>query len=142
MVYVLADTSAWVEYDRATESAADFRMDELVGGAGDDILVSTEPVLMEVLAGARTKRRSNELRRLIISCHWVASDAGTDYEAAAGIYRQCRAVGITPRGLLDCLIVAIAWRADASVLAHDSDFARVAEVISVPLDPASHEPSS
>jgi predicted nucleic acid-binding protein len=48
---ILADTSAWVEYDRATGSAVDQRVAELI--ATDGPLMVTEPVLMEVLAGAR-----------------------------------------------------------------------------------------
>jgi predicted nucleic acid-binding protein len=48
---ILADTSAWVEYDRGTGSTADQRIAELI--AGDGPLMVTEPVLMEVLAGAR-----------------------------------------------------------------------------------------
>lgn len=46
---ILADASAWVEYDRASGSAADERLAELI--AADGPLAVTEPVLMEVLAG-------------------------------------------------------------------------------------------
>ena len=41
---ILADTSAWVEYDRATGSTADRRIAELI--ADDGPLMFTEPVLM------------------------------------------------------------------------------------------------
>src|SRR5205807_2377555 len=30
-----------------------------------------------------------------------------DFEGAALIYRRCRAAGVTPRGLLDCMIAAV-----------------------------------
>ena len=49
---ILADTSAWVEYDRNTGSHADQRIAELISDDGP--LMVTEPVLMEVLAGARS----------------------------------------------------------------------------------------
>ena len=52
---ILADTSAWVEYDRGTGSTADQRIAELI--AGDGPLMVTEPVMMEVLAGARNDER-------------------------------------------------------------------------------------
>jgi len=39
---ILADTSAWVEYDRATGSAVDVRIVELI--ANDGPLAFTEPV--------------------------------------------------------------------------------------------------
>src|SRR5439155_11497286 len=61
---ILADTSAWVEYDRATGSAVDRRLAELIEAAGP--LAVTEPVVMEVLAGARDDRRATDLRRLLM----------------------------------------------------------------------------
>ena len=48
---ILVDTSAWVEYDRATGSAVDEQLTNLISTSSD--LAVTEPVLMEVLAGAR-----------------------------------------------------------------------------------------
>jgi hypothetical protein len=50
---ILADTSAWVEYDRATGSGVDRRMTELIGD--ERSMLVTEPVAMEVVAGARTR---------------------------------------------------------------------------------------
>ena len=43
---ILADTSAWVEYDRATGSAVDRRLTDLITEGGP--LAVTEPVVMEV----------------------------------------------------------------------------------------------
>ncbi len=129
---ILADTSAWVEFDRATGSAVDRRMTELI--ASDGPLAVTEPVLMEVLAGARDDRRADDLRRLLLRCHLLTLDPAADLDAAARIYRRCRHVGVTPRGLLDCLVVAVAWRNGAGVLAQDVDVERVCGVMDVPLD--------
>lgn len=131
----MADTSAWVEYDRATGSAVDVRLKDLI--EGDHPLAVTEPVVMEVLAGARDKVREQELRRLLPSFQLVRLDGASDWEAAARIYRRCRRVGVTPRGLIDCLIAAVAWRRGAALLSHDVDLARVAEVMGIDLDPAS-----
>ncbi|MGB3184602.1 MAG: PIN domain nuclease [Ornithinimicrobium sp.] len=111
---ILADTSAWIEYDRATGSAADQRLAALI--ASDGPLVVTEPVLMEVLAGARSDARDADLRRLLLSFGFVPADAVTDFEAAARIYRRCRQVGVTPRGMVDCMIVAVAYRREATLL--------------------------
>jgi hypothetical protein len=61
---ILADTSAWVEYDRASDSTVDRRLTELI--ADDAPIAVTEPVIMEVLAGARTDERESELRRLLM----------------------------------------------------------------------------
>lgn len=56
---ILADTSSWIEYDRATGSAIDERLTTLItDGDGDrDMLAVTEPVMLDVLSGARTGPR-------------------------------------------------------------------------------------
>lgn len=129
---ILADTSAWVEFDRKTGSSVDRRMATLIASGGP--LAVTEPVLMEVLARARDERRAEDLRRLLLRCHLLALDPAADFYAAARVYRRCRRVGVTPRGLVDCLIVAVAWRSGASVLAQDVDLDRVCGVLGVPSD--------
>jgi predicted nucleic acid-binding protein len=132
---ILADTSAWVEYDRATGSAADRRVADLIATGGP--LAVTEPVAMEVLAGARDNRREADLRRLLLRFHLLRFDAATDFDAAARIYGRCRQAGITPRGMIDCMIAAVAWRSGAALLAWDADVDRVARLIGVALDDAS-----
>lgn len=131
---ILADTSAWVEYDRATGSPVDRRMTELISDDGP--LAVTEPVAMEVLAGARDDRREADLRRLLLRFRLLPFDAAADFDAAVRIYRRCRGAGVTPRGMVDCLIAAVGWRAGAALLACDTDLDRVARVIGLELDEA------
>lgn len=132
---ILADTSAWIEYDRATGSRVDQRMTELIASQGP--LAVTEPVVMEVLAGARTDARESELRRLLLRFSLLHFDVVTDFDAATLVYRRCRQAGVTPRGMVDCMIAALAWRREAVVLSYDADLDRVAQVIGLSLDPAS-----
>jgi predicted nucleic acid-binding protein len=132
---ILADSSAWVEYDRATGSPPDRRIRELIERNGP--LAVTEPVVMELLAGARDERREGSLRRLLARFELLRFDAVTDFDGAALIYRRCRAAGVTPRGLIDCMIAAVAWRNGATLLAHDADLDRVAAVVEIGLDAAS-----
>ena len=132
---ILADTSAWVEYDRATGSEADQRITELI--TNDGPLMFTEPILMEVLAGARSDARAEDLRRMLLRFGLAHFDAVTDFDAAARIYRRCRQAGVTPRGMVDCMIAAVAYRRDLALLAWDADMFRVAEVIGIELDEAS-----
>ena len=129
---ILADTSAWVEYDRATGSAVDLRLSELIAAEGP--VAVTEPVIMEVLAGARSDARQADLRRLLQRFQLCHFDAAADFEGAARIYRRCRQAGVTPRGLVDCMIAAVAWRHRATLLACDADLDRVASVIGIELD--------
>jgi predicted nucleic acid-binding protein len=132
---ILADTSAWVEYDRATNSSVDRRLTALIENDGP--VVVTQPVLMEVLAGARDDRREADLRRLLERFELLSFDAVADFDGAVRIYRRCRAAGVTPRGMVDCMIASVAWRREATLLAHDSDMDRVARVIGIDLDKAS-----
>lgn len=132
---ILADTSAWVEYDRATGSSADRRLTDLIASEGP--VAVTEPVILEVVAGARTDARERELRRLLSRFDLLAFDPVADFEGAVRVYRGCRAVGVTPRGMVDCLIIAVAWRRAVSVLAYDADLDRAARVVGVEMDEAS-----
>ena len=132
---ILADTSAWVEFDRATGSPVDGRVAELIDTGGE--LAVTEPVVMEVLAGARDDRREVDLRRLLLRFELLPLDPAADFDGAVRIYRRCRAAGVTPRGMVDCMIAAVAWRREATLLAHDADLARVGGVIGIELDVAS-----
>ncbi len=132
---ILADTSAWVEYDRATGSAVNRRVAELI--ASDGPLSVTEPVIMEVLAGARSDQRELDLRRLLLRFSLLGFDAAADFDAATYIYRRCRAVGFTPRSMVDCMIAAVAWRHGASLLAQDVDLQRLGQIVGIELDQAS-----
>jgi predicted nucleic acid-binding protein len=125
---ILVDTSAWVEYDRATGSQVDTAVTNLVQSGGTEIAV-TEPVLMEVLAGARDDQKMQQLRRLLTSFGWIPVDAVADFEGAAKVYRSCRNAGVTPRGLVDCMIAGIAIRTGSALLAADADFTSMAKVI-------------
>lgn len=132
---ILADTSAWVEYDRATHSDVDRRLSALIDAEGP--VAVTEPVVMEILAGARNDEREGDLRRLLLRFELLAFDAVTDFDGAVHIYRRCRSAGVTPRGMIDCMIAAVASRRGARLLAQDADLCRVAQVIGIDLDDAS-----
>lgn len=118
---ILIDSSAWIEFLRDTGSPACCRVDDLLGAE----TASTHPIHMEVLAGARDESHLDELRRLLARSSLVPT-VGTDYEAAARLYRTCRRRGETVRRLMDCLIAAVAIRAELPVLQADADFEMLA----------------
>ncbi|MGI8625823.1 MAG: type II toxin-antitoxin system VapC family toxin [Geodermatophilaceae bacterium] len=132
---ILADTSAWVEYDRATGSAVDQRLTALIEADGP--LAITEPVVMQVLAGARSQQGGEDLRRLLLRFDLLRFNSAGDFDGAVRIYRRCRQGGVTPRGMVDCMIASVAWRTSAALLAQDADLARVAAVVGIDLDDAS-----
>lgn len=121
---ILADTSAWIEYLRATGSPVHLRLTELIAAKAP--IAVTDLVLMEVLAGARDDAHHNRLRRLLGGCGYIPTDGPTDYEQAADLYRRCRTGGSTIRGLPDCLIAVVAMRRGAALLHADRDFDAIA----------------
>ena len=129
---ILIDSSAWVEFDRATGSPVDSRLTGLI--VDEEGIAVTEPVVMEVLAGARDAAREQDLRRLMSRFALMPFDAAIDFDAAARIYRRCRRSGVTPRGMIDCMIVSVALRNNASLLTADSDLDHVGEIMGIPME--------
>lgn len=123
---ILPDSSAWIEYQRATESDVDRRLTAALGGG--ESLATTGMVILEVMAGARDDRQAMELHRLLAACRFLPPDEPTDSHAAAALYRACRRGGRTVRRLPDCLIAAIAIRSGVAVLHADADFDALAEL--------------
>ena len=122
---ILADTSAWIDFLRGSDRGRDLGR-RLRDGQP---IASTEPVLMEVLAGARNADEYGEVRSTLLGVHWLPFDPVADFESAARIYAMSRSMGVVPNGLVDCLIAAVALRTESSVLTFDNDFARLATVV-------------
>lgn len=76
-------------------------------------------------------------RVLVDTSAWVEKASPDSFDGAVSIYRTCRAQGITPRGLIDCMIASVAIRAEATLLAFDRDLAAIATVKHLHLDEAS-----
>ncbi len=121
---LLVDTSAWVEFLRATGSAINLRLRTAL--ERDVEVATTDVVLMEILAGARDDADREELRALLYGCRFLPVDGPADYERAAEIYRACRRSGETVRKLTDCLIAAVAIRNETELLHLDADFPAIA----------------
>ena len=120
---ILIDTSAWIEYLRNSNSPTCNEVEEILRLKP----ATCDAVRMEVFAGARDERHAIELKQLISRAHLISTDA-IDYENAASIYRACRRFGITVRTHIDCLIAAVAIRANTPLLHKDSDFDAIARV--------------
>jgi predicted nucleic acid-binding protein len=121
---ILADTTAWVEYLRATRSPVHLRLRKLIADEGE--LATTEVVMMELLAGEASPEGMARLRRLLGRFELLPVEGLADYEAAGELHRRCRAGGETVRNLTDCLIAAVAMRHRATLLHRDHDFEVIA----------------
>lgn len=137
---VLVDTSAWIEFLRATESPVHHAVsDELANHAA----ATTDAIMLELLVGPSKEGDVHRLARMLAGCEQLLQDSPGDVESAASLYRQCRRAGQTPRSVLDCVIAAVAIRHDVALLHCDRDFDVLARhtalrVVSAP--PAASEP--
>jgi predicted nucleic acid-binding protein len=114
---ILVDTSAWIEFLRDTGSPACEEVDRLLASGA----AVTDPIVMEVLAGARDDRHLRDLRGLLGRAELLRCKS-VDYETAALLYRACRTKGETVRKLVDCLIASVAVRNAVPILHVDADF--------------------
>lgn len=92
-----------------------------------DSLAITEPVMMELLAGAEDTDELCRLRRLTETYPILSVSGVDDWELAAAVYRKCRRAGVTPRSQIDCLIAAVAIREDVEILHSERDFDAIAK---------------
>jgi predicted nucleic acid-binding protein len=123
---LIADTSAWVEWLRQTGSPVNVAFREALGA---DLVVVPEPVKAELLLGARNRAEVTALRRLLETVDVELVHPRDDFESAVELYHRARQQGVTVRGVMDCLIAAMALRLELPVLHHDRDFARLAPAI-------------
>lgn len=124
----LIDTSAWVEYLRRTGSPANIEVRRLLVEELGEV-ATTEPVVMELLAGASDARTLAHLERLVGGLRILPVDAAVDYLDAATAFRAVRARGGTVRKMLDCLIAVVAVRTGATLLHRDRDFDALAAAL-------------
>jgi len=121
---VLVDTPVWVEFLQGTGSPADEALRVRIEDGTH--LVTVEPVVLELLAGAGDEARADELRRMLLSFDCRPTAGLEDAMTAAAIYRACRRRGHTARSLTDCLIAAVALREGIPLLTTDPDFEAIA----------------
>ncbi len=127
---ILIDTSAWIEYFRATGSAAAVEVRRLLSVESDRVVIC-EPIAMEILAGAADDDRHAKLERLVNGVASLRVDDAVDYRSAAAIYRTARRSGQTIRSLNGCLIAAVAMRHGAGIVHRDVDFEVIAAITGV-----------
>jgi predicted nucleic acid-binding protein len=126
VVIYLVDTSVWAGYFRDRGTPANQQLDALIDADPRQIR-ACPPVRMELSVDPDDLRRRRLLRTYdgFLSTD-VMSD---DFDLAAEIYRMAQRYGHTIRSQLDCVIAAIAMRAEATLVHNDVDFDRMAEMV-------------
>ena len=124
---ILIDSSAWIEYFRATGSPAALEVRRLLSEEQDRV-VMCEPMAMEILAGAVDDSRYAALEQLVNGLPTLGIDVTVDYRGAAAIYRTARRAGRTIRSITDCLIAAVCIRHAVTLVHRDTDFEVIAAI--------------
>lgn len=120
---VLVDTSIWIAVFSARKP---LDLEAVVPFAE---IVTCLPVVQEVLQGFRDEFSYRRARAAMVAMPIVESPIGLEVALeAADLFRRARAVGLTIRSSVDCLIAACAIRHDLEVLHRDRDFSSLARV--------------
>lgn len=130
---ILVDSSVWIAFLRGTGGAAAARLEGLI--SSDRELAITEPVIMELLAGAVAPRERARVEALVNGLPLIPIDPVGDFRDAADLYRASATNGHPIRSMTDCLIAAVAIRRGLPLLQQDRDFAFLAEVAPLHLEP-------
>ena len=120
---LLADSSAWVEFLRGTNSPAAVRLRAAIARSEVTVI---DPILLEVLAGMRSALVPRT-QQLLEAQRFEALVPRQDWLAAASLYRHLRRHGLTVRSQVDALIAAVALRLGIPVLHRDRDFDSIAQ---------------
>jgi predicted nucleic acid-binding protein len=124
---LVIDTSVWVAHLRDADTPMTQAFRVLLATRLAEV-ATTEPIVMEILAGATDDRALRHLEALTAGLPLLQVDALRDYHDAAAIYRAARRGGETVRKLVDCLIAAVVIRHDATLVHNDRDFDVIARM--------------
>ena len=124
---LLVDTSVWIDFlaGRTTRAVEHFR------GRLEarEAFALTELIYLEVLQGVREPDAARKVSAYLRGQLFLAPRRGLQtYDAAADLYRRCRAAGVTVRSTIDCLVAQTAVDYRAVLLHGDRDYERIARV--------------
>ncbi len=122
---ILIDSSAWIAHLRGQSNRTAIGMLDLIE-TGTELAI-TEPIAMELLAGADTDSRAEAIDRLVNGLALLSVEPHLDLHQAAAIFRAVRRTGRTPRSMVDCMIAAVATRNDVELAHNDVDFDVIGE---------------
>ncbi|MEM7218944.1 MAG: PIN domain-containing protein [Pseudomonadota bacterium] len=112
---ILIDTSAWIAFLRNSNDEVAIKVEKALSRK----VATTDPVRMEVLAGARDEAHLQQLKGLLARATNIPTRS-FDYEEAAHLMRRSRAAGGSRLATMDCLVAAVAIRSKAKIL-HAND---------------------
>jgi predicted nucleic acid-binding protein len=124
---VIVDTSVWIDFLNGHPSRQADALAKAI--AEGDAINLPGLVLTEILLGLKNDAQARRVESLLDAFDWVEGPTRDDHVAAAKLYRQCRAKGVTVRSTIDCLIAQLCIRDNLPLLAKDRDFTQMAKVV-------------
>ncbi len=124
---MIVDTSVWIDFLNGHPSPQADALAQAIA-AGDAISLPGL-VLTEILLGLKNDAQARRVESLLDAFDWIDGTTRDDHIAAARLYRQCRAKGVTVRSTIDCLIAQLCIRDNLPLLAKDRDFTEMAKVV-------------
>ena len=91
---ITVDSSVWIDYFNGKHTVQTQQLDRVLDDSSHDVVV-LDVVLMEVLRGYRHEREWQMANGTLSALPVVASGGADVARAAAAMYRQLRAVGVT-----------------------------------------------
>jgi predicted nucleic acid-binding protein len=117
---ILVDSSVWIDFFRGVASPETDRLDSLLG---NELLITGDLIVTEVLQGFQPEAEFNKAKRLMTGNLTVVSLVGPENAIqAARNYRILRANGVTVRKTIDTLIATYCIENDYALLFSDRDF--------------------
>ena len=123
---MVVDTSVWIDLLNGHSSAQASHLARILDD-GEPVLVPGL-VLTELLQGLQNEAVATHIAELMTAFPSPPELETGDYRSAAGLYRACRARGMTPRSTIDCILAQICLKFDLPILARDRDFELIAQI--------------
>lgn len=123
---ILIDTSAWIEFFRRDKSVSitGIEVERLLS---QDLVVTTEPVLVELAAGAKSKKSLNELKEMFSSFHTARVTEQVWSETTENIFSLGSRGYTVP--LSDVVIATVSMAYRLPLLHQDKHFKSIASVL-------------
>jgi predicted nucleic acid-binding protein len=123
---ILVDTSVWIDYFNGSRTPATDRLDELLG---EELLLTGDIILAEVLQGFRTEPEYRRAQQLLDRLEFRPMLGREVALQAARNYRELRKKGVTPRKTIDVMIASFCLQNDHRLLHSDRDFDPMADIL-------------
>jgi predicted nucleic acid-binding protein len=133
-VRILVDTSVWVDFFNGHDSAEARALERFLVDRED--LATCGVVIAEFFQGLRRAGDVERLESYFREMPLLEPREPDSYLAAAALYRDLRARGVTVRSTIDCLVVRLAEEHGVLVLARDRDIRQILDSGLCPVRPA------